>query len=206
MFLMNKDIHTFACDVETTGLSEYKYGIWQVAYSINGGNIKEKKMCPPDGALYDSKALETGGVTQEEIQDMRPAKEVFVEILSDLNAFISPYNKTQKFHFIGYNALFDMKFMRSFFYNMNCKWFGSYFWFPPIDVMILAAEYLKDRRAYMPNFKLMTVAEKLGIEIEKEKLHDASYDIELTIEIYRIITQQQPNNMEEKQDGRFIQT
>lgn len=40
----------------------------------------------------------------------------------------------------------------------------------------------------MENFKLMTVAKTMGIEIDENKLHDATYDIELTRDIfYRII-------------------
>lgn len=40
----------------------------------------------------------------------------------------------------------------------------------------------------MENFKLMTVAKTMGIEIDENKLHDATYDIELTRDIfYKII-------------------
>lgn len=40
----------------------------------------------------------------------------------------------------------------------------------------------------MENFKLMTVARTMGIEIDENKLHDATYDIELTRDIfYKII-------------------
>jgi len=53
--------------------------------------------------------------------------------------------------------------------------------------MVLALDFLKHRRADMNNFKLMTVAEEIGIKIEEEKLHNATYDIYLTREIYRRI-------------------
>ena len=41
----------------------------------------------------------------------------------------------------------------------------------------------------MEDFKLKTVAKQLGIEIDESKLHDAEYDIYLTMEIHRIVTQ-----------------
>ena len=40
----------------------------------------------------------------------------------------------------------------------------------------------------MENFKLMTTARAVGLEIDESKLHDAQYDIELTRNIYRIVT------------------
>lgn len=39
----------------------------------------------------------------------------------------------------------------------------------------------------MKDFKLATVAAFLGIEIDQSKLHDASYDLMLTYEIYKLI-------------------
>jgi len=55
-------------------------------------------------------------------------------------------------------------------------------------VMGLAAQHLKNVRATMPNFKLATVAEKLGIEIDVESIHDALYDIKLAKQIYYHVT------------------
>jgi DNA polymerase-3 subunit epsilon len=54
--------------------------------------------------------------------------------------------------------------------------------------MVLASEHLAEMRVGMENFKLMTTARALGIEIDESKLHDAEYDIELTRNIYRIVT------------------
>jgi DNA polymerase III subunit epsilon len=36
----------------------------------------------------------------------------------------------------------------------------------------------------MKDFKLSTIAEKLGITVDPSKLHDALYDVELTRESY----------------------
>lgn len=48
--------------------------------------------------------------------------------------------------------------------------------------------FLMGVRNDMENFKLMTVARTMGIEIDENKLHDATYDIELTRDIfYKII-------------------
>lgn len=40
----------------------------------------------------------------------------------------------------------------------------------------------------MENFKLMTVAKAVGIEVDESRLHDAEYDIDLTYQIFKIVT------------------
>lgn len=57
-----------------------------------------------------------------------------------------------------------------------------------MDVYVMVTPFLMGVRNDMENFKLMTVARTMGIEIDENKLHDATYDIELTRDIfYRII-------------------
>ena len=50
--------------------------------------------------------------------------------------------------------------------------------------MVLATPFLANKRSQMIDFKQSTVAKELGVVIEAEKLHDASYDIELCHAIY----------------------
>ena len=50
--------------------------------------------------------------------------------------------------------------------------------------MVLATPVLAEKRHKMSDFKQASVAEELGIVIDSEKLHDASYDIELCHTIY----------------------
>jgi hypothetical protein len=47
------------------------------------------------------------------------------------------------------------------------------------------AARLMSRRPAMSNFKLLTVAKVLGLDVDGEKVHDAKYDIALTMEMYR---------------------
>lgn len=57
-----------------------------------------------------------------------------------------------------------------------------------MDVYVMVTPFLMGVRNDMENFKLMTVARTMGIEIDENKLHDATYDIELTRDIfYKII-------------------
>jgi DNA polymerase-3 subunit epsilon len=97
---------------------------------------------------------------------------------------VDRFNKKDKIFLCGYNNVkFDNEFLRELFNRNGDKYFGSWFWSGGIDLMILALEKLRHKRAEMDNFKLMTVAKELGIVLNESKLHNAVYDIELTIEI-----------------------
>jgi DNA polymerase-3 subunit epsilon len=106
-----------------------------------------------------------------------------------LGKYVDKFNKKDKFFLVGYNnAAFDNLFLRGFFLQNKNNYFGSWFWSSSLDVMVLATLFLAEKRADMENFKLSTVATTLGIKVEEEKLHDASYDIYLTKSIFNIIT------------------
>lgn len=101
---------------------------------------------------------------------------IIADILRDI--------KRDKLTWLGYNAAFDADMMRAWFEKAGDKYFGSWFWWPPIDVMGLAAHHLRDRRHTMMNFRLATVARELGIAPPAD-LHDAAADIDLTWRIYQ---------------------
>ena len=99
------------------------------------------------------------------------------------------FNKKDKFFLVGYNnAAFDNQFLRGFFLQNADKYFGSWFWANTLDVMVLATDYLMDIRPDMENFKLSTVAETLGVQVDGDSLHNALYDIELTKAVFDIVT------------------
>ena len=183
----------FYFDLETTGVMYWKNGIHQISGAIEiDGELKERfdfKVAPNPKAIIDPEALLVGGVTQEQIEAYPEMRSVYKELVIMLSKFVDKFCKTDKFFLIGYNnASFDNQFFRAFFTQCDDKYFGSWFWSSSIDVMVLASEYLKDVRHDMKDFKLKTVAAYLGIEIDETKLHDAQYDIDLTMNIYKIIT------------------
>lgn len=182
----------FYFDLETTGTKYWRNGIHQISGLIEiDGEVKEEfdfHVQPNPNAEIDPEALKVGGVTLEQIMAYPPMSEIHEKLKYMLNKYVDKYNKKDKFFLCGYNnAPFDNPFLRAFFVQNGDNFFGSYFWPGGIDVMVLALDFLKHRRADMNNFKLMTVAEEMGIRIEEEKLHNATYDIYLTREIYRRI-------------------
>lgn len=186
-------------DVETGGLDPEGCALLQIAGIIeypdysnetkSDVTMEEKfnyHIKPFDSDKVDPKALAVNNLTKEQIDDFESPKTVHNNLLKLWGEFVDPYDKRDKMFFIGYNShSFDMPFMRSYFTKCSDKFFGSWFYYPSIDVMILAAQYSMDKRRWMSDFKLMTVADRLGIKVDKSRLHDAFYDIEITREVYR---------------------
>lgn len=180
-------------DVETTGLDYRKHSIHQLAGLIEVDDVIVRafdfKVRPHPKAQYDEQALRVCGVTQEELQEYPPMKDVHKKLVAILGAYIDRFDKTDKAYLAGYNnRSFDDPFLRTFFELCADKFFGAWFWPNSLDVMVLATEYLLERRPGMPSFKLHRVATELGLEVDKEKTHEASYDVMLTRGIYRIVT------------------
>lgn len=101
-----------------------------------------------------------------------------------LDKYIDKFNPKDKFFFIGYNSKFDTDFIRELFLKNKDNYYGSYFYNPSIDVMNIAAYRFMIKSIHPENFKLSTVCKHLGIKITDSKLHDASYDIEKTYNLY----------------------
>jgi DNA polymerase-3 subunit epsilon len=179
-------------DLETTGLDPVKNAIHQIAIGILIDNELFKigfKIKPFNGAIIEQSALDVAGVTKEQILLYPEAIKVYDCIVNILSKHVDKYDKTDKFHLVGYNnASFDNQFLRQFFTQNNDKYFGSWFWSDSIDVMVLASDKLKSVRHEMENFKQSTVAKKLGIELDETKLHDALYDLDICYEIYKLVS------------------
>ena len=176
-------------DVETTGTDPVKHGIHQLSgiIEVDGGEVEnfDFRPRPRDNEEISEEALKVAGVTKDQIMAGTPPGEVLIKFKNMLKKYVDPYDKTDKFQFVGYNASFDMKFIREFFKKGEDSYFGSWFYFPYIDVMSKAAYELRNERNNLPNFKLTTVAKYLGIEFDEEKAHNALFDIELTKEVLK---------------------
>jgi DNA polymerase-3 subunit epsilon len=146
-----------------------------------------------NGVVWNRGAIElvkSQGITSKDVEGYRDTMEVFNELQTMLLRYIGKFNNRDKFHLIGFNnRFFDDPFFRRWFEDCGEKYFGSYFWADSIDALVIASHHLKDRRHLMENFKLMTVAKFLGIEVDESQLHDALYDVKLTKEIYIRCTQ-----------------
>lgn len=144
---------------------------------------------PHPKAKIDPQALFVTKKTEEEIMQYEDWKSVYSKFHKWLSQYVNRYDTKDKIFLVGYNnAAFDNQFLRKWFELCEDKFFGSFFWGNGLDVMVQATEYLAERRVRMPNFKLNTVAQTVGIEVNQDELHDALYDVLLTRQIYNIVT------------------
>ena len=180
-------------DLETTGIKYWRNGVHQISGEIViDGVTKESfnfNFCPHPQCEIEEEALRICNVSKEQIQAYPPMREVYVKFVNMLSKYVDKFDKKDKFFLVGYNnASFDNHFLKAFFVQNGDNYFYSWFWVNSIDVMVLSTQHLMRKRHEMTDFKQETVARALGIQIDSAKLHDASYDIQLTKEIYNRIS------------------
>lgn len=177
----------FWFDTETTGTDSKRNGIHELACIVEiDGIIREKKVWnikPAESCIIEDEALKVSGVTREVLETYPPESEVYEQIISFLSKYVSKWDKKDKFKLYGYNVHFDMQMFIEFFNRNNDKWFFTWFWSGPIDVMSKAAELFMHVRPMMKDFKLGTVVKELEINC-LDNFHGALFDIEITREVY----------------------
>ena len=95
-------------DVETTGLYANKHGIIQLAGRVykNGEHQEDFnfQMQPMESDQIEKRALQVNGITEEEIAEFESGPVVFARFKKLLTNYLDPFDKTDKAHFIAYNA------------------------------------------------------------------------------------------------------
>jgi DNA polymerase-3 subunit epsilon len=134
--------------------------------------------------LIDDEALAVHGYTREDIATFRDAPNAMVLFQSYLSHHVNKFDKKDKLILAGYNISFDKDRLRDFFTKQGDKFFGSWFFWPTIDVTSLLAEYMVYSGVQLENYKLGTVCKHFGIEINA---HDALSDILATRDLYKLL-------------------
>lgn len=175
-------------DLETTGTDPTKHGVVQIAGQIYiDGEEQERfdmRAKPLPGQLVSKEALDHTGLTIEMLREFPEPMEAFQQFRRLLGRYVNKFDRLDKFYFIAYNAAFDYNFLRKWYETLGDKFFGSWIWFPYVDVMTLASQALMASRPGMTNFKLATVAKEFDIEVDESQCHDAQYDIDVTKQLY----------------------
>lgn len=188
-------------DVETGGIDPKINPVLQLSGVVEiDDKIKERFnwfiRCPSDKKVEES-ALQVCNLTMEQVTSLElpTYNQVYWYFVKMLDRYVNKFDKTDKFFFCGYNALFDDSMMRQFFIDNAVgdkakqwgNYYGSYFHFPVIDVAVQAGIALMDKRIELPNFKLKTVYSEIYGEEETNRIdwHDAKADIEATIKLFK---------------------
>jgi DNA polymerase-3 subunit epsilon len=181
-------------DCETTGVNPDKNGVTQFAGaigSINGetGEFEAARTFNLEVSPFltdeiEDEALKVQNRTREMIGAYPGPGDVYRTLLDIFTGYVNKYDRDDKMFLIGYNSPFDASFLRAFWTKNKDNYYGSLFFVPDICVMRMAAEHLKFYRHTFPDFKLATVAKRLGIETPEGLFHDALTDINVTIQIF----------------------
>lgn len=179
-------------DTETSGTDKQKSALLQMAGKlVIDGKIVETfdiKSAPFTNDVIQEEALVVNGLTEMIIRSYPPPAEAYRQFSKMLGGHCDKFKRSDKFQFVGFNGDFDADMVRSWFEKNNDTYFGSWFWWPVLDVGKLAAIRLMEKRHHMANFKLLTVCDFMGLEVDPNKAHDAMYDIELTMRLFEVCT------------------
>lgn len=134
------------------------------------------RLAPNPAATIEQEALDVAGVTLEQVQSYQPMEEGYRQLVGILSKYVNKFDKRDKMYLVGYNnAGFDNNFLRALFQQCGDKYFGSWFYPNCMDVYVMVTPFLMGVRNDMENFKLMTVARTMGIEIDERSAHDEEY-------------------------------
>lgn len=177
-------------DLETTGTDPQVNGVYEISGAIViDRKVVEKfefKVRPHKLTTIDPEAFKVRkDIDVKAIKKYPKPKKVHKLLEEILGKYVDKFDKKDKYFLAGYNnAKFDNEFLRSWFLDCEDKYYGSWFWSNPIDVMVLATWKLMDKRHNMVDFKLHTVAKEFGIKVNEKKLHSSLYDALLTYDIF----------------------
>jgi DNA polymerase III alpha subunit (gram-positive type) len=177
---------TLWIDVETTGLIAENNFIIELAalYENNGMDksifhvyiLPEKR--PDDFDFIE----ELTGITWEYLeQNGISESQAYTEFTTWLAYRMDKFDSEDKAIFAAYNARFDYDFMREFFKHNSDKYFGSWFFKIPMDIMNTVMLCVRlELIPILPDFKNATVIKFFEIEYQA---HSAIEDIKASRQI-----------------------
>ena len=71
------------------------------------------RLRPFPGDVIEEEALEVNGITREELKTYSAPGKVYKDSINLLSTHVDRYDRADKFHFIGYNAIFDSNHLRA---------------------------------------------------------------------------------------------
>ena len=180
-------------DVETTGLDCRKHGLREVGFIIEIDGVEvDKGVFKINPFTYttrnveiDDYALEISKVSIEDLKSYDRVSYCFKELMKKLVKYVNVNDKNDCFVIAGYNAAFDIGFIKEWFKEMGLQ--DSYkdlFHYKSLDVfsIVFALRHLGINSA--ENDKLETMCNYFDIQIEA---HNALSDIEATKKLYELI-------------------
>ena len=171
-------------DTETTGLDPELNDVIQIAAIVEIDGV-EKGRCnlwcqPINWDTIAEEALETVGVTRENLKKMRSPKACHDLFVKFMKKYVIPYDKKDKFIPVAYNGEFDINMLSSWFKKLKDDYFFSFVaghkLADPLQYVRLL-EYFGVDFSKAKNRKLETMCQLFDIPL---RAHDAFSDIAAT--------------------------
>jgi DNA polymerase-3 subunit epsilon len=174
-------------DTETTSSDRHKCGVWQIGGVVECGKRIEEFLFECDiyeGDEISPSAFEVNGMSEEKIAKLPDPDKTYEQFIQLLNKYVDKFDKKDKFTVVAYGAEFDEEVLRHWFEKNDDDYFGSWTWHPWLCMMQQSAFFYQNERQEIQNFKLVTVANYLGVKIQEDKFHNALYDAQIARKIY----------------------
>lgn len=181
-------------DTETTGVDPRVHEITQFAaiVEIDGHVVEEVNWrCQPTRwDAINASAIQTTGVSIDQLKTFQPASEMFHQIKVLLSKYIAKYTRMpDKFYPAGHNVQFDLDFLNAFFKqhgDLDDQEWGitSYQNWRALDSRVMANFLLAAGHISTYDVKLETLCSEFGIKIDA---HDALSDIRATRELVQVM-------------------
>lgn len=182
----------FWFDTETGGLDRQKCALLTLSgwIEIDGKRVEDinLKFRPLPDDIVTDEALQTNGLTREQIAQFPEAKEGYNQLKAIFRKYVDPFVKKadkKPYHGlcpVGYNVNYDVDILEAFYKKMGDNYLWATFDYHKLDVMQLAMAFAIIGEINPTGFKLTNMAEHL--EIAMDNAHDSSCDIETTKKIF----------------------
>lgn len=171
--ISNYDAFVFF-DTETTGLHPGEDKVIQLSGIKTNRKLETIKVyneyANPSPNVISAKITEITGIKNEDVENARPEREVLEDFLID----------TQNCAYFAYNSNFDANMITKSMQNYGISVEMTHF-----DVLKLARDVLANEK--IENHKLKTVSDFLGVTPEGENFHNALFDVQSTIEVFKAL-------------------
>ena len=186
----NGEIKELFLDLETTGTNPELDGIVQIAGIIRiNGEIQERfswYMYPDPDMRVNPEAMAVNQLTVEFLQEKGISqRQGYEKLVSVFESYINKFDKQDKFFLKGWKVYFDLMFLSHWFSRNRDNYFFSWVHTLPWDVATYFITLLEDNFHLLPHRLTQDIAaDFLEIKYDKEKLHDAVEDCELSLKVY----------------------
>lgn len=161
-------------DTETTGLHAGEDKVIQLSGIKTNRKLETIKVyneyANPSPNVISAKITEITGIKNEDVENARPEREVLEDFLID----------TQNCAYFAYNSNFDVSMVTKSMQNYGISVEMTHF-----DVLKLARDVLANEK--IENHKLKAVSDFLGVTPEGENFHNALFDVQSTIEVFKAL-------------------